>query len=263
MLHSRDVTNTIQNFETELKNKMDRKCQMANCDVIRVNLGDATTALGQEQNLESKFKSKLTEASSLEADLVVLMLPSFDRYTYPKFKELADKHFGLRSLCLAKPSAIRTLGEKATDPATKYISNIAQKINIKFGGINASVSGTKQYLGNDTLVLGADVIHPSGGALENAPSIACIVGSVDQEAGKFLGSARLQSKDKVDREVSTTNLTSKLRAALTYLQIIDHVQEMVMERIRGWMKGTGSQSVPNNIIYYRDGVSQSLSISSI
>ena len=81
------------------------------------------------------------------------------------------------------------------------MSNIVQKVNVKMGGINASVEGISTMLGKSTLVLGADVVHPGTLAFEESPPVACIVGSVDEQAGRFLGSARLQSKDKKDREV--------------------------------------------------------------
>ncbi|KAI4671213.1 uncharacterized protein J4E88_009246 [Alternaria novae-zelandiae] len=230
-LQNRHITPTIANFETELLNQLGRKCGLANTQVVRVNPGNNAATIGSGENLQSK----MAEAVSLKADLVILMLSYPDRHVYAHFKKLADKQFGIRSLCVAKPSHLETLG---TDQITKYMSNITQKINIKFGGINASVEYISDALGKNTLVLGADVIHPGIGAYENSPSIACIVGSVDHEAGRFLGSARLQSKDKTDRE------------------IIDHVQEMVEERIRAWMVATGSAVPPQNFIYYRDGVSK-------
>lgn len=80
--------------------------------------------------------------------------------------------------------------------------NIAQKTNLKTGGINASVEKISEMFGKKTLVLGADVVHPGIGAFPDSPSIACIVESIDNQAGQFLGSARRQSKDKKDREVS-------------------------------------------------------------
>jgi eukaryotic translation initiation factor 2C len=194
-LENRHISPTITNFETELINQLDRKCGLASNQVVRVNPGDNAAVIGPGQNLESKVQ----HAVASKADLVVLMLSLPDRHMYANFKKLADKHFGIRSLCIAKPSQIGILG---TNTATKYMSNITQKINIKFGGINASVEYISEALGKKTLILGADVIHPGSGAYENSPSIACIVGSVDHQAGRFLGSARLQSKDKTDREVS-------------------------------------------------------------
>jgi eukaryotic translation initiation factor 2C len=75
------------------------------------------------------------------------------------------------------------------------------KVNLKFGGINHSTSDVRARI-HKTLVLGADLSHPGPGAIFGCPSIAAVVGSVDDNGGKFLGSMRLQTKqDQTDREV--------------------------------------------------------------
>jgi eukaryotic translation initiation factor 2C len=44
----------------------------------------------------------------------------------------------------------------------------------------------------DAMLLGADVNHPSVASIERCPSIAAMVGPVDNRGGRFLGSMRLQ-----------------------------------------------------------------------
>jgi eukaryotic translation initiation factor 2C len=190
-LPASSASNVVDNFCQEIKNQMGLRLQMSAQNVICLNPNGIPERL-DGGNLESLVK----QAKSLRADLVVLILPSPNRFVYAEFKTLADKEYGLHSLCVAKPAEL--------DPArrAKYMTNIAQKINIKFNGVNSRVEEVIKYLGNDTIVLGADVIHPGPAALPDAPSIACMVGSVDPYGGKFLGSTRLQSKDKKDREVS-------------------------------------------------------------
>lgn len=79
----------------------------------------------------------------------------------------------------------------------QYIGNIMMKANLKFGGINHSAISSngniEQWL-STTLVLGADVTHPSNGALPGCPSIAAVVGSVEKTGGRFLGSVQLQQE---------------------------------------------------------------------
>jgi eukaryotic translation initiation factor 2C len=87
---------------------------------------------------------------------------------------LTDRNYGLNSICLAKPEAT-----ESSKNFGKYMTNIAQKINFKTGGINSSVKDIGGLLGGSTLILGADVVHPGMKAYEESPSIACIVGSVD------------------------------------------------------------------------------------
>ncbi|KAF2028677.1 Piwi-domain-containing protein [Setomelanomma holmii] len=215
-------------FEAELKNQMSRRCQVDPSGMARANPGLEATSLKGNKNLEAHFGS----AKDLGVDLVVLMLPSVDRRMYGDFKRLADRTQGLNSICVAKPAQLK-------GQIGKYMTNVVQKVNFKTGGTNAHVQDISKFLGERrTLILGADVVHPGHLAFEDSPSVACIVGSVDDDAGRFLGSARLQSKDKLDRE------------------IIDRVEDMVVERIKDWMLSTGSKEVPANIIYYRDGVSE-------
>lgn len=179
---------------------MDIRCGLEKTKVVRLNPGRAASSLGIDLvNLDAKIH----EAQQKQADLVILMMPTFDRYTYATFKNLVDRKYGLRSIHIAKPALL-----EREDQASKYMSNIVQKVNFKTGGINASIKSIETLLGKSTLVLGADVVHPGIAAFEESPSIACIVGSVDDKTGQFFGSARLQSKDKTDREVSSTRKIS-------------------------------------------------------
>ncbi|KAH7068121.1 ribonuclease H-like domain-containing protein [Paraphoma chrysanthemicola] len=82
-----------------------------------------------------------------------------------------------------------------------------------------------------------DVTHPGRGSLFGTPSIAAVVGSVDHTGGKFLGSMRLQP-----REIACED--------------IQELEGMALERIKAWCNNNKGQ-LPKNILYYRDGVSDS------
>jgi eukaryotic translation initiation factor 2C len=73
------------------------------------------------------------------------------------------------------------------------------KMNLKASGINHTTRFLEDIF-SKTLVLGADVIHRSSGSIPGCPSIAAIVGSVDDRSGRYLGSMRLQDREK--KEVS-------------------------------------------------------------
>ncbi|KAI4623607.1 hypothetical protein J4E80_003418 [Alternaria sp. BMP 0032] len=225
VIHSLDSTVPVAGFETELQDQMLRRCNTKAEGVVRLNASEAASEL-KCSSLELRMK----QAKESEAELAVLLLQNFDRSAYSEFKNLADRKYGLRSLCLAKPALFSN---------SKYMSNVAQKINIKFGGVNSYVAKVKSFLETKTLVLGADLVHPPAGALEDTPSIACMVGSIDNHGGCFPGSARLQSKDRDDREIIDE----------------ENIMSMVKERIKAWRVDKGGL-FPLNIIYYRDGVSE-------
>lgn len=107
------------------------------------------------------------------------------------------------------------------------MTNIEMKVNFKLGGTNTMVEELKDF-SKDTLILGADVVHPITAAFEGCPFNASIVGSVEDSATRYFGSMRLQSKQKTDRK------------------IIDDVKDMVLERLRDW----NSTSSPPNIVYF-------------
>ncbi|KAI4672724.1 uncharacterized protein J4E78_001226 [Alternaria triticimaculans] len=225
VIHSLDSTVPVAGFETELQDQMLRRCNTKAEGVVRLNASEAASELKG-----SSMELRMKQAKESEAELAVLLLQNFDRSAYAEFKNLADRKYGLRSLCLAKPALFSN---------SKYMSNVAQKINIKFGGVNSYVAKVKSFLETKTLVLGADLVHPPAGALEDTPSIACMVGSIDNHGGCFPGSARLQSKDRDDREIIDE----------------ENIMSMVKERIKAWRVDKGGL-FPLNIIYYRDGVSE-------
>jgi eukaryotic translation initiation factor 2C len=134
--------------------------------------------------------------------IVVLLLPSPDQKVYSDFKFLADRAFGIQSICVTESANFKwdkQKNEKVWKPEhelRQYFDNVAMKGNLKLGQINHTVEQIHSKLRN-TLVLGADLTHAGTGAVYGCQSIAAVVGSVDQTAGKFLGSMRLQPKDDV------------------------------------------------------------------
>lgn len=135
--------------------------------------------------------SGLQMAQGQNANFVLLILKEKDVEAYSIFKNQTDRYLGMHSLCITeKPNMKKS---KLNNNLKPYFANVMMKSNLKAGGTNHSVEDVSNIL-KDTLVLGADVTHPSKGALYGTPSIAAVVGSVDELGGKFLGSMRLQAK---------------------------------------------------------------------
>lgn len=171
-----------QNFEVQLK---------------KLKAGNATHLGTHQRPVKVQgLQDGLRKAQKDEVDLVILVLKSKDQEVYSNFKYLADRVFGIPSIVMVTASNFRGQACNVTG-LDQYIGNIMMKANLKLGGINHSAESArgnmKNYLGN-TLVLGSDVTHPSNGSLFGCPSVAALVGSVDDTGGCFLGSLRLQSK---------------------------------------------------------------------
>lgn len=173
--------------------------------------------------------------------LVVLPQKSYD--TYAQVKRAADLQVGRHVVC-AVSDKMDHKREGSISP--QYLANVAMKINLKGAGINHAVEpshlasilqATTQSSTKDcqTIIIGADVAHPTGSARPGCPSIAAVVGSTDANYLHYPGSMRLQ----VSREEFITDLA-----------------DMVKERLIDWAD-ENKRRLPANMLFYRDGVSES------
>lgn len=117
------------------------------------------------------------------------------------------------------------------------MANVALKFNLKLGGINQIVEN--KNLGivdqNKTMVVGIDVTHPSPGSSSNAPSVSAMVASIDKFLGQWPATLRIQRARQEN---------------------VDDLAEMLKSRLYLW-KTKGKHTVlPENILIYRDGVSE-------
>ena len=88
------------------------------------------------------------------------------------------------------------------------------------------------------MVVGIDVTHPSPGSAANALSIAGMVASVDRWLGQWLAVLRIQSKARKEMVYDLT--------------------DMFKSRLRLWKDPRHGKHahLPENILVYRDGVSE-------
>ncbi|KAK4546750.1 hypothetical protein LTR36_001482 [Oleoguttula mirabilis] len=199
----------------------------------------------------TNLHTHLNAPARRNAGLFVLVLPTQDaknRQRHAAFRQVVDQMLGKPSLvfCEARMLGSMKTSEQRQRPSNKslipYMANNAMKLNVRLGNINHSVA--KHHLSFlsrngvcDTLVLGADLIHPKSNSADYCPSIAAVVGSVDDDYGKFLGSVRRQPRGS---------------------EIIDpqNMRTMVLERIKAWAAHPAhvGRRVPARILYYRDGV---------
>lgn len=105
----------------------------------------------------------------------------------------------------------------AQAPQAALLSNLALKVNIKLRGMNHRVAAPESNVSTsafidiaaDTIVVGADVTHPSG-SMAFSPSIAAVVASDDGDFANFPGSMRLQAGTQ---EVNLMSLRNMLTSA--------------------------------------------------
>jgi eukaryotic translation initiation factor 2C len=179
---------------------------------------------------------------ALKAKLTVLILPDDNkdlRKLYANFRIVNDQYLGSASIVLKEKRMLNIGAQNGPEKLKGYMASNAMKLNVRFGNENHSVkNGFKELMKGplcNTLVLGADLIHPSQSSAQGTPSIAALVGSVSATFGKLLGSARYQPKGS---------------------EIIypENMKDMVAERIRAWQNNNGlTKGLPPRILYFRDG----------
>lgn len=121
--------------------------------------------------------------------LTVAVLRVKDETEYSILKRAADLRYGRHLICmqLGKVNA-------AAERKEEYLSNICMKINMKGKGVNHKVKFDQiGWKSKETMILGADVTHPSVLQPRGYPSIACVVGSIDDNFANYPGSMRLQA----------------------------------------------------------------------
>jgi eukaryotic translation initiation factor 2C len=168
-------------------------------------------------------------ASKARPDLVFVIVPSkLKTPVYNRVKINADVKHGFHCVC--------ALDDKLAKSGAQYHANVALKFNLKLGGINHTLEPAKLGIIKDgrTMVVGIDVTHPNPGAEKNAPSVAAIVSSTDKELAQFPADLRIQPPRQ---------------------EMVDSLGDMFKSRLRLWAK-KNSGAFPENIIVYRDGVSE-------
>ncbi|KAK7752649.1 hypothetical protein SLS62_005418 [Diatrype stigma] len=183
------------------------------------------------EDMAIKLDEYLKTAFEEGVMLIFVVLPSPNTPYYNIVKRLGDAKYGIATICMNVKKLTKTSGQD------QYLRNISMKVNLKVGGSN-HVVGTEQLRlisPDDTMIVGIDVTHPSPGSSSFAPSIAAMVASVDNALGQW---PAILSSQNTARQEMVSGLTGMLES-----------------RLRLW--GTRhNNSLPENILVYRDGVSE-------
>lgn len=159
---------------------------------------------------------------------LLIVLPFYDGPIYSTVKRLADTKAGIHTVCV--------VAEKLSKSQMQYWGNIALKFNLKAGGTNHILDPSKLGIISEgkTMVVGIDVTHPSPQSRGSAPSVAGIVASVDRTLGQWPAALSVQESRK---------------------EMVSALKELFKSRLQVW-SNRNSKQLPENIIIYRDGVSE-------
>ena len=192
---------------------------------------------------------KLSSGAYAKAGFVILVLDEQgpdQRMKHANFRVVMDQLIGKPSMTICESSMIGSVDAKKEFNVANlipYFANNAMKMNLRLGNSNHSVEHCfdilcpKPKMPSNTLILGADIIHKKSCSAKGTPSIAAVVGNVDDSFTKFLGSVRRQNVE--DEYIHESEMIS-----------------MVVERLKAWRE-KHNNTLPARILYYRDGVGQS------
>ncbi|TRX90380.1 hypothetical protein FHL15_008745 [Xylaria flabelliformis] len=182
-------------------------------------------------NEDSRLEDFIQRAAA-RLVLLFVVLPAPQMPLYNRLKQLADQKYGIHTICSVGTKIASIKGQD------QYLRNEALKVNLKFGGYNHNIQspGLELINENKTMIVGIDVTHPSPGSSSHAPSISAMVASVDSKLGQWPGTLSIQEEK---REEMVSDLT-----------------EMLKSRLKFWKSHKMPQTYPENILIYRDGVSE-------
>ncbi|KAJ6439029.1 Piwi, PAZ and DUF1785 domain protein [Purpureocillium lavendulum] len=200
----------------------------------RMGVNAALPSTGQHLSLQHPddpaIGSMLQRAAS-DLDLLFIILPEANIPLYKRIKTVADKEYGIHTICSVGSKLVKDRGRD------QYMANVALKFNLKLGGINQIVQDRTVSIieQSKTMVVGIDVTHPSPGSSSHAPSVSAMVASIDKHLGQWPATLRIQRA----RQESVDDLTEMLKSRLTL-----------------WKAKGKHTALPENILIYRDGVSE-------
>ena len=172
---------------------------------------------------------KIAAGDSRQTRLVLVIVPTKEKVLYNRIKHIGDVKLGVHTVCV--------VGSNFAKSQPMYFANVALKFNLKLGGINQLVDNTRLGIINEdkTMVVGIDVTHPSPGSTSNAPSVAGMVASVDRWLGQWPAHLLIQESRK---------------------EMVSELDSMLKTRLRLWQTQGKHKVYPENLLVYRDGVSE-------
>jgi eukaryotic translation initiation factor 2C len=189
---------------------------------MRITVDPAAPDVQVEEAIR-KFKT----SAATPPRIILVILPQISTAIYRAVKYSCDVQYGLLNVCV--------VAYKFARANSQYHANVALKFNLKLGGRNQTLQ--KDKLGiiaeGKTMVVGMDVTHPAPGSSANAPSVASIVASVDPWLAQWPADLRIQ-KGRQEK--------------------VNDLADLMASRLNLWRAKQGK--LPENILIYRDGVSE-------
>lgn len=230
------LTSMIQSFTSSLVRR---------CADVGVTMNPSPFILdykpmAQFNDMKALQQTLLDVQGRAKGQLQILIIAMEEKHPgYTTLKLIAETDVGLVTQCCLFEH-VKKCSERATQSqASQYLANLALKMNAKVGGSNAallhSLSRQLPRFGNDhVMYIGADVNHPGSGD-STSPSIAAVVGSINWPWSNRYNARVSYQSHRVEH--------------------IQQLEEMSKELLDDYFKA--NKKLPDRILFFRDGVSES------
>ena len=164
--------------------------------------------------------------------LLVFVVQDKNSFHYSRIKKSCDCRYGVVSQVMQAAQVLKGNNQ--------YYSNVLMKVNAKLGGcttqvVPAASSGFSKGFTTSTMIIGADVSHASPGSPQ--ASMAALSISFDRHGGRY--AAACETNGHRVEMITEANFRSMLGPLATQ-----------------WVSQVGGGSVPKQVYYFRDGVSE-------
>ncbi|EXJ61629.1 hypothetical protein A1O7_02058 [Cladophialophora yegresii CBS 114405] len=210
-----------------------------------------------------------------EVDILLVILPDQKVDTYSAVKIAGDQILGIPTVCsILKKGRFSSNGTLNKN----FAANLTMKMNLKTSttSVNHQLADRAPILTAKTMIIGIDVTHKPSTALKGAPSIAAVVGSVDDQFAQWPVSLRLNPVQDVEEsevrpeedddglgkgkgkaetiDKSKRSDTTATDAPKQAREKVLELEAMVFERLLDYWEH--NHDMPDQIIIYRDGLSE-------
>lgn len=171
--------------------------------------------------------------NSHQVDFIIFIFQDKNDVMYRDIKYFCDIEKGINNQCVSSKS----IANMHQQSHSNLMTNLLLQINCKLGGINGlpkKISKLEKILDKHTLVMGADVSHPTSADLLTH-SIASITASMDSDHYFYECAIRVSKK---------------------YCEIIESMKEMALGLLKSYYDK--NKRFPKRIFFFRDGVSESM-----
>ena len=202
---------------------------------VIISAGRFPSGLAQAVKLALVDLLKPLKAQNL--GIVFVVLPSKSTFNYSMLKYVADIQVGVQTVCTV------IMNDNKVKAGVGEVANLLLKANMKLGGVSHTLhqDSRPSLLIPGSIIIGLDVTHPGQTGMEDAPSVAAIVGTRGNDFFRYSGHLQLQ-----------THRDPNKKAVEELLQL----KNMMLRQLKSYQEDNQG-ALPNRVFVYRDGVGDS------